>query len=259
MNKRCKTVKQFINYSFVVCFILFNISCGLDTFYVIDPPYSGSNKPSEDENSSGTSLGYAERYFSFQTNEKNVSGFTFSGTDVYYKIYKSSSVMKSELSNINSLTATSNASDKLIHTYKYQKLKALIKNFENSSVLIPSENRNRTVVIRLTDYSSGSDFASKILVDGNNPYNSLVRVVPVRYQSNRTFNFGRNGENDVVPANDNEADGNLDVNMSGSSSDFRWYVAMFAVGVGVDTLFKEIYSTPLFLGTILIDSNFPDN
>ena len=134
MNKRCKTVKQFINHSFVVCFILFNISCGLDTFYVIDPPYSGSNKPSEDETSSGTSLGYAERYFSFQTNEKNVSGFTFSGTDVYYKIYKSSSVMKSELSNINSLTATSNASDKLIHTYKYQKLKALIKNFENSSL-----------------------------------------------------------------------------------------------------------------------------
>ena len=79
-NKKSK-IRFFI---FLTGLFLFLNSCGLDTFVVVEPPYSigvGPNVDTED---------YSYKFFQFDTN-CDLSGypddFVFLGTNVYYKIY----------------------------------------------------------------------------------------------------------------------------------------------------------------------------
>lgn len=246
MKKAFNIYKKTLLFILVVCFFLFNISCGLDTFYVIEAPYQLLNNPEY------SSSEYSERYFKFVTNETASvdEGFTVTGTEVYYKIYASSSKM---INDVNALISISNddersssAPDKLKDTYKYKTLR--IEN--NSNTLVPFTNHNQTVEIRLTDYQNISNYSSRVEID------SVIKGIPVRNLGgkNYTFNFGRNGENDKIPLKDDE-----DFDETNSSGDGKYYVALFATSFGHDNTFTNYYSNILYLGSITIDSNSFDN
>lgn len=242
--KKAYYKKVFLYNIFAVCLILFNISCGLDTFYVIEEPRNTSQIPQYN------SIEPESRYFELYTNEtSDISGLNFLGTDVYYKIYDNYSKLSSEVSSINAIVndteKNSNSASTLIDNYKYQKL-----TYPNNTslVLIPSNNENRKVKIRLTDY--GTSYASEITFSGNT-------YKPIRYVKSDnnylTFNFGRNGVNDKRPLK-----GDADF-LASDSSDGKYYVAMFAVGVGEDAAYTQYYSNLLFMGEVTIDANSVDN
>lgn len=243
--KKAYYKKLFLNNIFVVCLILFNISCGLDTFYVIGEPINTSQMPQYN------SIEPKDRYFEFQTNEVDVPGLNFIGTDVYYKIYDKYNNLSSEVSNINSIIndteRNSNSASTLIDTYKYQKLTYP----ENTKMaLIPSNEENRIVTIRLTDY--GTSYASEITFS-NNTFKP-VRARAVNSDNKYlTFNFGRNGINDKRPLK-----GDADFSSS-DSSDGKYYVAMYAVGLGEDAAYTQYFSNLIFLGEVTIDANSADN
>lgn len=242
MKKTCYR-KLIIKLFFAACLILFNISCGLDTFYVVDQPTVIVKQPLYN------SADYNERYFEFYTNEHNeTNGFNFQGTNVYYRIYDNYSRMNTEVSSLQSIANdtenSSSAPTKLMDTYKYQMLTYYSN---NTPALIPYTGENKKVYIRLSDYQSIGDYCSRI--------SFLENVyIPIRNVSgNLTFNFGRSGKSDKKPVS-----GDNDFSYTGSS-DGKFYVAMFAVAIGTDATFAPYYSNILYLGSVTIDSNSPDN
>lgn len=224
------------------CFVFFN-SCGLDTFYVIESPTDIIHEPSY--NSS-----YDECYFSFRTKESSQSGgFSFDGTNVYYRIYDSLSKMQSSVSSLQNLALNSSdtAASSLIKTaasggYGYRPLRS---SDESSSILIENSGSDKQVSIRLTNYQDGD-------------YKAYIRIgtadagKPLR-ESGYSFDFGRNGSNDRMPVS-----GDADYSSS-SSADNDKYVAMFAFAVGHDSAYSNYYSNILYLGSVKIDSSLPDN
>jgi len=241
----------------VICLFLFNTSCGLDVFYVISAPYEIVHRPSYD------STDFSDRYFSFWTNEPvSTTGFSFQGTDVYYKIYNNVDNMTSEVNTLQSLsnseTTSSTSANKLIDPstgggYGYSKLK--VQEYYNEP-LIPYTGSNQKVYIRLTDYQNLEEYSARILIggsDGSNLYGSASKTIPVR-DNRYSFNFGRSGTNDKVPLSIDS-----DVKYNSETSDTKWYVAMFAVSVGYDTSYVSVYSNILYLGSVTIDQAESDN
>lgn len=244
MNKTYNKKENIFLSFLLVCLILFNTSCGLDTYYVIDPPTLVTNEPIY------SSIDPSSWYFEFYTTENDYEGIKFLGTEVYYKIYRNSSRMESEYKTIvataNNIETSSSAADKLINNYKYKPLGAY-GNY-SQSVLIPSAGMNRLVHIRLSDYPP---YQAQILVGGANIYNSSSIVIPVRNISrtgDNSFNF-KNMDSSLRPKKGDE-----DVDYSGSGSDSIWYVAMFAVEVGQDSTYSTINSNVLFLGSVTISA-----
>ena len=221
--------------------ILFNTSCGLDTFYVIDGPKNTIHTPD------CSSIDYSENYFEFFTVDKDYESIKFLGTDVYYKIYQSSSRLQSEaddlLTTANREDSTTAAAEKLIQNYHFQPLRGA--GHYGVNVLIPTSGDNQRIHIRLSDYSDL--YLAQITVDGENIYNSSSRVIPVRNVPDKTsFNF-KNSIPETIPEKDD-----ADVNTSGSSSGSLWYVSMFALAIGQDASYSPIYSNILYLGSVAI-------
>ena len=81
-----------------ICLFLFNSGCGLDVYYVVNPPSYNIHTPYYDSE-------FSNCYFEFRTNENNNNTEVkkFLGTAIYYKIYKSKSKMDSEVGSITSL------------------------------------------------------------------------------------------------------------------------------------------------------------
>lgn len=243
MNKvHCK-IKGLFQILFLMCLILFNLSCGLDTFYVIDNPSLKIHEPQY------SSIDPSSYYFEFYTAENTYNDIKFLGTDVYYKIYRNTARMENEYKSIistaeNTETAAQ-APSRLIDTYKYKTLEA--NGFYSNSVLIPSIGVNRKITIRLSDYPP---YNAQILVADQNAYGSSERVIPVRNIVNPsgalTFSF-KNLPADLRPQKDD-----ADVDYNGTGSDSEWYVAMFAVAVAQDANYSQVYSNVLFLGTVKI-------
>ena len=79
------------NFVFFVIPLIFLTSCGLDTYIVVDGPTNVINPPSY------TTEDYNNECFEFWTNDSGVasypSEFEYLGTQVYYKIYGSSSTL----------------------------------------------------------------------------------------------------------------------------------------------------------------------
>lgn len=255
------------NFVFFVIPLFFLTSCGLDTYIVVDSPTNVINPPSY------TTEDYNNECFEFWTNDSGVasypSDFKYLGTQVYYKIYGSSSTLASEVSYLQNLANDSEnsarAPDKLLNPtssggYGYQALQST--NVSDSSVLIPYVDGKLTqnVYIRLTDYQNLEEFSARILVDGKFLGGSSVKTVPVRFENDLSFNFGRTGENDKKPVPYDSSTGEGDLDVKGPvPSDGVWYVAMFAVGVGRDVTYTMQYSNILYLGSVAIDSNSVDN
>lgn len=236
-----KIVKMFV---LCVYLFLFNTACGLDTFYIIDAPEKIHYQPLYNNTD------YSSKYFEFYTkSNNNIEGFIFLGTEVYYKIYDSSSRLQNERESLitisQDLEKNAGAAEKLINEYRYVPLKVT---GSNESPLIPASDSDQLVYIRLTDYQNADSFASKIKID-----NVLIGK-PIRNMENKpyTFNFGRKGEYDVKPVS-----GDADTSISTSSK--KYYVCLFAVGVGRDATFANYYSNILYLGDVTIDSESFDN
>ena len=249
-NKKSK-IRFFI---FLTGLFLFLNSCGLDTFVVVEPPYSigvGPNVDTED---------YSYKNFQFSTNCKlsnYPSNFVFLGTNVYYKIYTNENSLDSQVNELNDRSndfeTSATASSLLINTYSYQPLQVM--NYPIQAALVPATDIvNQDVYIRLTDYQDIPNFESRITLSGKPLYNSLTRTIPVRNVGNYTFNFGRTGDFDKVPEI-----GDADVYGSSVPSDGVWYVALYAVALGRNVTFEQQYSNIVYLGAIAIDANSPDN
>ncbi|MCR4580828.1 MAG: hypothetical protein K5681_10835 [Treponema sp.] len=250
--KAYRTLRRNIILYVGLCLLFLTSGCGLDVYYVLPSPYDTNHEPNYNSN-------YGESYFEFFTNEsgfENDGGLKFQGTEVYYKIYSSYSTMTSQVSTLQSLASSDDtsttASTRLITTYTY---KPLAVKDSTESPLIPYKGTNQRVYIRLTDYLDMEEFSAKILADDEYLYDSESKTVPVRNISEKkTFNFGRTGDNDAVPKSDDE-----DVNYTTVSETNKWYVAMFAVAVGVDYLYTSYPSNILYLGSVTIDSSSENN
>lgn len=256
MKKAYNTIKYLILLSVVMCLFIFNTGCGLDTFYIIEAPQSIIHSPIYN------SIDASDRYFEFWTNESNdMEGFTFLGTEVYYKIYNSTSTMLSEINVLQTLSSdtdkSATAADKMINPesnsgYGYKALK--VTGNDSVPLVLPADS-NQRVYIRLSDYQAVEEYSARVLINGNYVNGAASKTVPVRNISDRnTFNFGRNGSKDKKPLTDDE-----DTKLSSSITDSKYYISMFAVGVGRDATYANIYSNILYLGSITIDSSAYDN
>ncbi len=251
MNKAFYIKRCISSFMLIGCLILFTLSCGLDTFYVIDAPTSIEHKPEYN------SIEKSDFYFEFWTVVPDDDlPIKFFGTNVYYKIYKSSSKLENEVQDLYNISnkddSSTSAARKMIETYGYQPLRAA--GHLKEAVLIPTSadtnadyfyNSNSKVYIRLNDYSD--TYFAQITVNNVNIYNSSTRILPVRNVENKlSFNFPD------LDSSDLPKDGDVDVNSNGSSSEDELYVSMYAVGIAQDNTFSSVYSNILYLGSVTI-------
>ena len=238
MNKvHCK-MKAFLISLITVCLIFFNISCGLDTVYVIDSPSDRVHDTSADN------IDKFDAYFEFVTNEREYEGINYLGTDVYYRIYGSSTVMASEIAAIDNASINDETGSKAVaqlESCKYVSLEAI--GYYDDDVLIPTEGKNRHVYIRLED---SSPYEAAIKIDNNNLYGSETRVIPGRNIPERTsFTFYSNDPKSIPK------DGDPDVKYSGANNT-DWYISMFAVGIAKDATYTSLHSNVKYLGSVKI-------
>lgn len=267
--KKAALIKSlcFVFVSLSCCFFLLG-SCGLESYYFLEPPYEGNNVP--DGNNSDKPL----MYFSFVTQESenaeyiNGSEFKFKGTEIYYKIFNNYNEMvnwQNEIDRLNSGTNYTAAFEKLTSSsYNYQKL-----NLSCDVVLDPliaATGDNRYVYIRLNDYGTEESFRNGICIgnDSLSEYDeaSAMKVKGEIVYPRRTdgasvkhgFNFcpsdGADDDNPVPSEND------IDVQYNSTpTNEGTWYVDMYAVSVGVDNSFNYSYSKVLHLGSIFIEES----
>ena len=233
--------------------------CGLEEYYVVEAPDRVLKQPDKD-------TAYDSRYFSFTTNETRNAGisssFYFMGTAVYYKIFNNFSSADSifnDVSNANTSDTYSAAINRLTNTYSFQPLG--IDADTVPEVLIPSIGSDRDVFIRLTNYGDEADFRARIEIAGSET-DVPKRSIPMSGGKRYSFDFGRTGTYDVVPVSG--ASG-TDVDYNHSSSGFpagyadKYFVDMYAVGVGRDTTYTKYYSKVLYLGRVSIDASDKNN
>jgi len=237
MNKAFCRKRTIFSLILAGCLIFFNLSCGLDTFYVIDGPTNVVHKPD------CSSIDYSDNYFDFYTVDKEYESVKFLGTDVFYKIYKSSARLNSEADDLitlaNKSDSTTAAAERMIQSYKFQSLRAA--GHAADSVLIPTVESNQRIVIRLNTYTNL--YPAQITIDGGENIGIPVRNLPSR----PGFNFRSNVSDTLPKAED------VDVNTSGSSSESNiWFVSMFAVAIGQDATYSPVYSNVLYLGSVRI-------
>ena len=236
MNKAFCKKRVFLSFLLTGCLILFNISCGLDTFYELNAPPDTIKKPDLGNDDSENYF----RFFSAPLPDSTVP-VTFLGTAVYYKIYKDVEKLKSDVNNLQALA------DK--EEYSYTAAENLVKDYSslrssdypNNEVLISNQYPNKIVYIRLYDFTL---YPAEIIIDNNKI------GIPLRVNSgdgNKDFNF-KASNTDTLPAS-----GEKDVNTTGSGSDDCWYVSLFAVAVANSLDYSSrMYSNILYLGAVKI-------
>lgn len=224
-------------------------SCGLETVVTVNAPtvtYSSPLYSSDD---------YLTWYASFLSAEDN--GGSFMGTEVYYKIYNSSSTLVSERSAILSVNSASNntaAATRMIETYSYQPLGTSPSNGKPLFV----DSAGAKVTLRLKSYKGhenhvGSDWHQfRAGIDGAGYEYDKFR--PFRNGNTRSFDFfdddedNKGGTRDIRPA-----EGDADYKHSASGGSDEYFVQLFAVGVAYDqTTLSNTYSLVLDLGSVPI-------
>lgn len=235
---------------FVLAAALFFTTCGLDTFYIVDPPTSVIHEPVY------TSTDFAANYFNFNSAiYTGPTDFNFLGTAVYYRIYASSSTMlsrQSAISAVNTAADYSAAATKMIG-YGYKQL-----NTSDGNIQPLISAQGAAVYIRLCNYGDGSD--------SSNEYRArigLIDKVPRRTVSSsgtpKTFDFGRhNNPKYNSDLNSLPVSGDEDFE-SGTVENNKYYVDLYAVAVGRDVTYTTYYSNVLHLGSIPIDATAENN
>lgn len=213
---------KFIFFSFVALFL----SCGLETYNFTYPILYVYNNPLYSSSDTTT------YYCSFKTNETSQNE-NFIGTDVYYRIYNSSSALISDRNSINATNTTNNsgAAAQRMDSFGYKQLK--MSPSLKRQVFIPSELSNRNVYIRLKDMYLTSDinFMAAIRVDGNYLYSGTTLVKPCRNDGSKTFDFFDDDDNDSGKKTDvKPVEGDSDYTHSSANADSEtYYVQLYAV------------------------------
>ena len=265
LNAGKKCVLKFFLCSLFVCIFFMAASCGLEEYYYLDEPRTDGHIPSY------SSTDNQEFYFSFLTTEtgdnanyiNSASEFKCLGTEVYYKIYATSSSMTSVQSTISSLlsstSTSSSAAEKLIDTYGYKTL--TMRSSSAPSPLVEATGENTYVYIRLNDLPNGDESTSAMVLTGSQKMSSYdasispnIIGVPTRsLGSDYGFNFTTATSGDYtssdnpVPVSSDE-----DIYNKTVSTDGYWYIDMYAITVGRDASYTYSYSKPLLLGSIVV-------
>ena len=187
--------------------ILFLSACGVKTFQLIEPP-SSSNNPNI---SNGSVIDSPELRNSVTFIARNISGFSNSGTEVFYRIYTSQEDLQNDAKSINS-------ANKEYSENGYKKLISLgYKEITSKSTgvnpLIDENGGNVTIFLSTTDSESAN-------VSG-------INEVPLRY-NRLPFNFDSSKTDSKVPSS-NDSDFNFN-----SDSTSHYFVNLYAVSTGSD-------------------------
>lgn len=197
----------------VILFALVCLSCGLETFYQINPPTDAIPQNAAD----GVTLSppvesSSSRKFEFTAAQNN--SFIAPGTEVYYRIYDSLEKLQSDAKSINAV----NADDKVDGFYRlqalnYRRLRTRISG-KNQDLLIEGHGR---VIIRLVEdgFGSGAFYSST--------------SVPVFRENNSPFYFGTPNETQKPPET-----GNADFIHSEPAGSF-FYVNAYAVSTALQS------------------------
>ncbi len=233
---------------------LFFAACGLDQFYLLEEPTVVYNEvyASTDD--------YMKWYVDFLTNEtmnsdyypSKKNAFTFLGTEIYYKIYDSTTTLsshKKRVEDVNKSEYYSNAATLLTETFKYQTLGTNVGGW--ASPFVECTEKNTRVRIRLMSYDdTNDDLKAGVRFDGVDK-----GVVPRRNDNRYSFDFFNKAEETPRESNVEPADGDSDYWRTGTGSPEAYYVQLYAVAVGRNNNFTPSYSLVLDLGTIPILKN----
>lgn len=233
---------------------IFFLSCGLDEIISVSEPSVTYNNPLFSNSDPLT------WYFSFKTSSD--SGNYFIGTEVYYKIYNSSSTLTSERSSIlsvNTSTNSSAAATRMIETYSYQSLGTNIST--ENSVYFPE--KGSSVIFRLKT-SKSADASTAYSADRYRYHACVIGpsynthyYIPYRNGNRSSFDFfdadedDKNKVRDVLPV---YGDGDYKCAESDKGKTFdEYYVQMFAVGISINPeTVSPSYSLVLDLGSVPI-------
>lgn len=203
-------------------------SCGLDVYYLIEPPINSTEVSIPQDP--------AQQFFYFQTrdsintNTGIVGNINFLGTQIYYKIYDNEEILKSQKKSIDNVNNeySDNGINKL-NDLGFQKLES--SNYSDPIIKKSTTSLNQTVEIWLLGNEAG------IYID------SIKVGEPLRFD--RSGNFKIEDEQNIT---------GLDVNVTSTSQtdENSYYVLMYAVSVGTVNLSQRIYSSLLSLGYLEI-------
>ena len=218
-------VKSQVGLFYFILFCLFVTSCGLDTFYYLDPIQSANvaNQPEDP----------SEQFFSFTT-ASNSGEDIFVGTSVYYRLYNSENTMNSNITSINSQNEeySDDAMNRLL-SLGFQPI-----SLDGSEIIVPAAMGAVPVTLRL--FNNGNYNASVMI-------NEEDRGVPLRTPNLTGFSFYPTNSNSPLPK---ESDG--DTSYTQSQSLDSWYIAAYGVSVGRSLELTPVYSQVVYLGNLII-------
>ena len=217
------------------------VSCGLETFYEIKPPYNAVPQNAADGaavtnpvSTTGT------RKYEFLS--ENNGNFIAPGTEVYYRIYNSVEKLQQDARAINAVNTNIGGNGfAVMQSRGYKKLR--VQSGKNQDLLIEGARR---VIIRLAD----DGFGFGVFYDGA----GSPRFSPVLRDGDRQFYFKTDNSDLKLPET-----GNADVDSaddSGALAERYWYVNAYAVSVGlVSTTWTRTVSKLLPLGFLAFEKN----
>lgn len=216
-----------------VCFFLLFTSCGLETFYEINPPENAVPQNPADGTTVNTQTSTAEtRKFEFSSVLN--TGFIASGTEVYYRIYNSQETLQKDAAQINAVNKDNSADG----FYKMQSLNyRRIRTSSGSDMLIDGSHR---VVIRLVNEGAAFPYTYSLGVFYDGIPTAVPSFNPRRY-GDKDFHFGNTAAQ--LPKS-----GDGDFEFSSVSGEY-WFVNAYAVSVGLNpTTWARSVSKVLPLG-----------
>lgn len=214
------------------------LSCGMDTFYYLDPPISIEFIDEAESSSEDPSI----HYVSFLTSSNADGSDIFQGTSVYYMIYNNPSLLLSDKTSIENLNE--NNSDQGMNRLIQWGYQALTTSQSSTVNLVPSSIGIAEVSIRL--YNEDGNPA-EVRIDG------IDKGVPLRAFENKTFSFDENAQKDSIYSV--PRGGESDVRFSAGYSTATWYVALYAVSTGMSPSLTPVYSQVTYLGSLAITPN----
>ena len=276
MQKKC--------FILILCIIagIFVSSCGLEEVYSITEPTVTYNNPLY------SNPDHLTWYFNFKTAPKtDDENLSYTGTDIYYKIYNNYSNLishKSAILAVNTAANGNSAATKLIETYTYQQLGMSTTTTDETKAVFCEGHDNTRCIIRLKNYQNGlgaapedtesAEYAEYIenrkmrytqeacigyyKNENSTEYDYEESYIPFRNGNSKSFDFfdydedDKNGNRDVEPE---EGDSDYYYNSSGFSDgyDNTYFVQLFAVARAWNSsAVSPVYSLVLDLGSVPI-------
>jgi len=210
-------------------FIFTVFSCGLDTFYFLEPPTTSVIRiPSSDP---------VEKFFQFTTSSNLENASIFTGTSVYYRLYNSLSLLTQDVNNISNRNEI--YSDKAMNYMISNGFQTLMVG--DSDFIVPASDGVANVTIR-----PFADTGYPASVSINNKYIGI----PYRYQVETPFTFYPENENIPIPES-----GDLDTKYSSSGGN-TWYLVAYAVSIGSNMELLPVFSQVTYLGYLSISPTY---